>query len=154
MSKNIDVVFVGTANKKRKKFIKYLLNNHINVITYGDGWDNAAIYNEELVNIYNKSKIALNFIKERDNFSVRLYQVMSTGCFMLSEHSTAIDNNFKKELHLETFMNKKECLEKIKKYLSDTHSRDFIRKTGMKFVCKNYNWENILKKYFIHYAQK
>ena len=44
-------------------------------------------------------------------------------------------------------MNKKECLEKIKKYLSE-HFKRFYKKTRMKFVAK-ITIGNILKKYFI-----
>ncbi|MCF8418512.1 MAG: glycosyltransferase [Melioribacteraceae bacterium] len=57
-----DVSFVGGYSAYRKWVIKYLAKAGIKVHTFGRGWDTdkSWITNEEMVNIFNQSRINLN----------------------------------------------------------------------------------------------
>src|ERR1051326_653044 len=60
--KNVDVSFVGNLkHADRMQYIDYLKSHGINVQTFGIGSDNGFISFEEMVGVFNTSKINLNF---------------------------------------------------------------------------------------------
>ena len=144
--KEFDVLFIGSRVPKRKKYVDFLLKNNINIVCYGKGWDNEPIYLEELVNKYRKSKIILNFHKEDTGFSIRVFQVIATGSFLLSEYCSDLEKIFKKEIHIDWFKNPEECLKLIKYYLNNGEIREKIAQQAYEFVSENYTWEKIMEK--------
>jgi len=149
-----DVVFVGSKDEhKREQYIDYLKKNRIKVTCFGKGWENKSVYQEQLVDIYRKSRVVLNFCREGKGFSIRVFQVMGTGTFMLSEYCSDIDVFFRRGEHLDFFETKEEMLLKIKKYLKDENQREEIAQNGCRLVHSDYSWtkkmkdiDNILKK--------
>ena len=146
LKKEIDIIFIGTATPKRKDAIKFLEKNHIKVICFGNGWKNKPIYLDELVEKYQKSKIILNFTRGNVGFSIRNFQAIGTGSFLLSEYCLDLENLFKKGEHLDWFKTKEELLSKIKFYLNNDKKREEIAKMGYYFVLENYTWEKRMSK--------
>ncbi|MFW6311192.1 MAG: glycosyltransferase family protein, partial [Nanoarchaeota archaeon] len=101
--KEIDIIFVGTKSPKREFYINYLKKNGIYVKCYGDGWHNQSIYLEDLVEKYRKSKIILNFTRRKIGFSIRVFQALGTGSFVLSEYCRDLEKIFNKREHLDWF---------------------------------------------------
>lgn len=60
IKKQYDVSFVGGYHPHRDWIIKRLKRAGINVITFGYGWPNGKLEFDEVVNIFNESKINLN----------------------------------------------------------------------------------------------
>lgn len=58
--KDIDVSFVGRANPWRKFVVKELLRKGIEVECYGFEWENGRVTQEEMIDVFNRSKINLN----------------------------------------------------------------------------------------------
>jgi len=143
-NKEIDVLFVGAKTLKRKKYVDYLLKNGVNIVCYGKGWNNKSIFLEELVDKYRKSKIILNFHKEDSGFSIRVFQVIATGSFLLSEYCSDLERIFEKAVHLDWFNNAEECLKLIKFYLENEETREKIRKEGYRLVSQKYSWEKVM----------
>ena len=143
-NKEIDVLFVGAKTPKREKYVEYLLKNNINIVCYGKKWNNKAIYLEELVDKYRKSKIILNFHKGDTGFSIRVFQVIATGSFLLSEYCSDLERIFQKGVHLDWFNNSEESLDLIKFYLNNEDKRELIGKEGYKLISNKYTWEKIM----------
>jgi len=61
ISPEMDVSFVGQAHSNRKKFIEVLKRSGISVECWGRGWHNGRLSQEEMIALYSKSKINLNF---------------------------------------------------------------------------------------------
>jgi len=59
--KKYDVTFVGQRHSNRKSYVNYLLSNNIRVNCWGRGWENGRVTFEEMVKIFQSSKINLNF---------------------------------------------------------------------------------------------
>ena len=55
-----DVSFIGGSSAWRQFVIEKLREMHISVACFGAGWENGRIGAEQMVNIYNQSKIVLN----------------------------------------------------------------------------------------------
>jgi len=146
MSKKIGVIFVGTATSKRKNAIKFLEKNNIEVLSFGNGWKNPPIYLDELVDNYQKSKIILNFTREKVGFSIRNFQVLGTGSFLLSEYCLDLEKLFKKGEHLDWFKSDNELVYLINYYLENDEIREKIAFEGNKYARENFSWEKVMKK--------
>ena len=147
--KDIDVLFIGTKFKYRNEIITYLENNDISVVKKGLGWNKQPIFGNELIKTMARSKIILNFTRDKLSFSVRVYQVLCTGNFLLSSKSYELNNTFNKKQHFDDFDSKEDCLSKVSFYLNNPQKIKKIAKNGMNYVNRNFNSSKIIKKYFI-----
>lgn len=112
LPKIYDIVFVGTKSKKRLRYINALKKESISVSCFGEGWENSPVYQEKLADIYRKSRIVLNFCRPGAGFSIRAFQVMGAGAFLLSEYCTDLDNYFVPCKHMDYFKTEGEMLQK------------------------------------------
>jgi spore maturation protein CgeB len=145
-NKKIDVIFVGTIDSLREKYISYLRKHDINVLCHGAGWENKPIYLKKLVKKYRTSKIILNFPKKDSGFSDRVFHALGTGSFLLSKYCSDLKRLFKKRVHLEWFNSPEECLELVKYYLHHNIDREKIAKEGYNFALKHFTWNNTVEK--------
>lgn len=56
-----DVTFIGKAHGIRRQLIHFLKEAGINIKTWGDGWESGRISQNEMVRVFNQSRINLNF---------------------------------------------------------------------------------------------
>lgn len=133
IKKTIDVSFVGAMHKAdRKEYIDFLIQNGIKVEYFGHGSENKYISEEDMVHIFNQSKINLNFTKigfyesiyESNPLIARVRQnkgrpleIGLTKSFCLTEEAPSIHRIFDVPHELDTFQDKNELLEKIRYYL-------------------------------------
>ncbi len=139
-----DVVFIGTRTNTRSKYIEFLKNKGINIMCYGIGFENGILYNEDLNQLYQKTKIALNFSRDKDSFSIRVYQIMASGCLVISTISDELKDIFVKGVHFDDFASPDDCYKKIIFYLSDNISREKISKKALNKVSTEFSWEKAL----------
>ena len=147
--KTIDVLFVGSKFNKRNKVIKHLLQNGVKIVTYGLGWKNSEIYGQNLLNLFNKSKIVLNFTRDEISYSLRVYQVMASNSFLLSSFSKELINTFILKEHFDYFNDEHDCLNKIKYYLGNEKLRNKIAFNTMNFVNYRFNHKDIIKNFIL-----
>jgi glycosyltransferase involved in cell wall biosynthesis len=144
-AKVYDVVFVGTKTTKRLRYIKTLRKAEINVVCFGQGWENAPVYQQKLADIYSKSRIVLNFCRQGTGFSIRVFQVMGTGAFLLSEYCSDLECFFKAGEHMDWFQDDAELVDKAVYYLKNAFERQQIAAQGSDYVNKNYSWKKIME---------
>ena len=145
-SKVYDVVFVGAKTAKRSRYVDALGKTGNPVVCFGDGWENAPVYREKLADVYRKSRIVLNFCRPGTGFSIRVFQVMGTGSFLLSEYCRDFENFFRAGCHMDWFKDKDELAEKTRHYLENESERRKIALQGSVYVHNNYTWKNIMEK--------
>lgn len=151
LDKDIDIAFIGNYNERRDRFISNI-REHFKVSIFGANWNSnhpdnhSSIYGNEFIEICSRSKIMLNFpsFEGQSGFSVRIFNVMASGTFILSESLKDLFLPFKIGKHLDTFSDEKECLEKIDYYLNHNKIRETIAKTGREHVLKHYLWKNTI----------
>jgi len=70
LPKIYDISFVGTAHGRRKKIIERIKKKKkdFNLKCWGKGWDNGRVSFQEMIRIFNQSKINLNFTKSSGVF--------------------------------------------------------------------------------------
>ena len=67
--RDIDVSFVGQRNSGRERVINFLKKAGINVLVRGLGWPDGRVSQEEMINIFSRSKINLNINDQPSIFS-------------------------------------------------------------------------------------
>jgi len=156
----IDVSFVGRLDRVgRKEYIGHLKRNGINVAVYGFGTELGPVNQSQMVEIFNKSKINLNFsglsnifnnrIESRlTQFKGRYIEVALTNSFALNEFVSDAGRYFEIGNEIDIFNNKQELLEKIKFYLGNEAERKRITKNGYARALRDYDskavWNKLL----------
>ncbi len=156
ITKDIDVSFVGTIRTgERKESVNFLNKNGIEVDVYGIGSKNGKISFEEMVKVFNQTKINLcfnkivlekgteNSIMDRIlHIKARNYEVPLSGSFLLTEYVKGLENIYEIGKEIEVFYDEKDMLEKIKFYLKNDDKREEIALNGYKKAISKYTLRN------------
>jgi len=147
-----DVSFVGNNAWKRDVFVKKFKNLGIEVATFGRGWDSGHIPFDQMLNIFNSSKINLNFSQvgpeSTKQLKGRIFEIAMCGGFVLTEYVPEIERFFKLNREIVCFESVQEAVNKIKYYLANNHERQAIAQAGRERAQRNYSWSNTLPHVF------
>lgn len=138
-----DVVFLGHyENDKRTEYIRYVVDNGIELGVSGHAYHSYGIsnpklkklecygshYNEEL----NLTKIALVFLStlNEDTYTRRCFEIPATKTMMLSEYTDDLASLYEEDKEIVFFRSKEELVEKIRYYLSHDEEREKIAIAG------------------------
>jgi spore maturation protein CgeB len=155
VEKSIDVSFVGAiANKRhRKEYVDYIIENGIGIEVFGSDSRHEQISLEKMVEIFNKTKINLNFtgmsirnpLKKLPNIDLRIRQmkgknaeVALCGSFVLSEYAIGTEEVFDINKEIVVFHNKEDMVEKIRYYLEHGDERESIARRGYIRALRDY----------------
>lgn len=138
IEKNIDVLFFGDINNYRKGYVDYIKNSGIKLKCVSMK-DEESRKHEDLVKLINEAKIVINFCrseflknkyigsrthKNYYQFKGRLYQTGLCGTACITEYSPAHKIIFN-ENELINFKSKEECVDILRKILSDKKNLEF-----------------------------
>jgi hypothetical protein len=159
--RNIDVSFVGWMDKAdRKEYIDYLLKHNINVEIFGVGTTGGEVSLKKMIDIFNRSKINLNFTKagfsgdviENNWLNIRKRQnkgrpieISLTNSFCLSEYAPSIKYVFEEGKEIVTFYSKEDLLSKIHFFLQNKKERERIAANAYKKALKYYESDVYIK---------
>ncbi len=148
-----DVGFVGADYGIRRTYIEYLRKNGICVYTKGDGWEEGFATGEEMIDIFNQSKIVLGFSTVGSNDDIfilkgRDFEVPLTGSFYMTGHHEELKEYFKLGEDIETYLSKEDLLQKVHYYLEHEDKREKIALSGYTKCLKNYTAKKSYEKVF------
>lgn len=164
-----DTSFVGVPHSNRRAIMKFLKNNDIHVTTFGTGWDvnlfhkllvklkminkdefedivnRTRVSFEEMVNIFNESKININLslsskIGFEDQIKGRNFEVPACGGFLLSNYADNLEDYFEIGKEIVCFKDKYDLVKKIKHYLHNDEERLEITKRGYDRIISNHTY--------------
>jgi len=145
-----DVVFVGSWTQRRQDIIEELTDYPISI--YGHKWlrknilnskirkmvKSDSIWGKELVQLYNKTKIAINISQwntlNLSGLNLRVFDIPACGTFLITEYSDSIREYFKPGEEIETFQTTPELKDKLSYYLKNDNERERIASNGYKKV--------------------
>lgn len=147
-----DVSFVGRNISNRAIFIKKIINENINVHTFGEGW-NGIISFDEVINVINSSKINLNFSgsymsAEIKQIKGRNFEIPMCGGFCLTEYIPGIEEFYKIDKEIVCFNSIEEAIHKIKYYLNNEDERKAIAQAGWERAQREHTWEKRMSDIF------
>ena len=134
-----DVVFIGSAELDRLKYMNAMAASGIVINIYGVGWEkkefkeymhrNLIIHHQELrghsySDALSCSKISLCFLRKinRDLQTARTVEIPACGGFMLAERTCEHQSMFQEGVEAEYFENVDELIKKTKHYLEDKNN--------------------------------
>ncbi len=149
--RDIDVSFVGSNYGMRKVYIDALQKSGINIKVYGPGFENGKVTADEIIEIYNRSKIILGisqvgYQSKHRNLKTRDFDAISSGALYISNSCDEFDAFFTPGYHYIKFVDIDDLIQKIKFFLDQSQIRNTIAANSQKFGFENYLWRNNLKK--------
>lgn len=190
LNREYDVTFVGQNYLSRQDYMEYLYRNGIDVHAWGPNWENALmpskrgmvnrvksklglnkqvlpktnvngpLSDEELINMYSRSKISLNFSevvvsdKNYDSGAIkrhirlRDFEAPMSGAFYITGYQDELKEYYEIDKEIVCYDTKEELLEKIRYYLKHPDEAEAIRIAGHKRALKDHTWENRFKELF------
>lgn len=174
MEKKYDVSFVGGYSPLRKWVIDKLVKEKINVKVFGRGWDNKIkwITQEEIVEVFNQSKINLNLSnsiykdwkflawaakspknikqllllkKNKEQIKGRHYEINGCGGFQLSYFVPGLNLAYEIDKEIAVYEDVKFISDEIKFFLKDDEFRSSIAENGYKRSIQDHSAQNYLK---------
>lgn len=139
-----EIVFVGGRNERRQRFVDPLLDLPIEL--YGKwhhknrfNWRLRArvkakgIWGEELVRLYNTSKIVLNISgwdPIHSGLNLRVFDTPATGAFFMTDYSPELDEYYDVGREIVCFREVDELRDKLSYYLRHDAERERIAQQG------------------------
>ncbi|MFQ5736838.1 MAG: glycosyltransferase [Thermodesulfobacteriota bacterium] len=154
--KDIDVSFVGDVAHKleRMEYIDFAEGNGVPVDVFGTGSKGGQVSLERMVEIFNRTKVNLNFtrislknaIRKEPQINLRLRQIKGRiaeialcGGFVLTEYVPGIEEVFEPGTEVVTFDSRKEFIERLKYYLAHDAQREEIARRGHERALRDYD---------------
>lgn len=190
LSRKYDVTFVGQNYLSRQDYVEYLYRNGIDVHVWGPKWERilmpskrgiinrvksklglnksvlldtpvcGPLSDEELIKMYSRSKISLNFsevvVLDKDydtgaikrHIRLRDFEAPMSGAFYITGYQDELKEYYEIDNEIVCYDTKEELLEKIRYYLKHPDEAETIRKAGHNKALKDHTWENRFKDLF------
>jgi len=135
--KEYDVAFIGFINSRNRVDALDALFKAVPNFYFGQRRF------EEAADIYRRSKIVFN-ISMRKELNMRVFEVMATGSMLLTDDIPMIHQFFKDGVHMVTYKDEKDMIEKAKYYIEHDEERQKIAEAGMKEVLAHHTIDHRL----------
>lgn len=134
-----------------EKSLDYIMQNNllddINMDIYRNCYRGFLRDESELSFVYKSSKINLNItIQGINNINYRVYEVLASGGFLLTDNMEDIFKNFEVGKELEVYYNNYDLFDKISFYLKNDYIREKIAIKGYQKIKSNHSFNNIALK--------
>jgi spore maturation protein CgeB len=149
---DMEATFVGQNYSNRWELVPKLKKKGVGIQCFGDGWLNGWISFEKMVEVYNRSKINLNFsgsaLGPTKQVKARVFDILSCGGFLLTEHAPGLERYYRKGKEIETFHDIDEAVEIIGYYLDDEEARAQIAEAGYQRTMKEHTYQHRFRRLF------
>lgn len=116
-----------------------------NIVNHG-----VVTYEEQMPQVFNKTKINLNFTLRsiKSGIPLRALDIMGAGGFLLSNYQNELAQNFENGVEMVCFDGKDDLIEKVRYYLENDNERENIALKGYEKVKREYSYEVLLGNIF------
>jgi len=151
-----DVTFVGQPHGNRRRVIESIRRAGFEVQVWGYGWENGKVSHEEMVRVFNQSRINLNLSnasrrrdvlipwrrKNRQQIKGRNFEVPGCGGFLLSGQVAELENYYDIGREVVCFKNTQDLFAKIYYYLKHDDERQIIAQSGYQRTLREHTYEH------------
>jgi len=160
-----DVTFVGLPHGDRRDTVKAIRKADIDIKCWGNGWELGSISQDEMMNVFNQSKVNLNLsnvsVKKggiigklgtlfggdggaapvrTDQIKGRNFEVPGCGGFLLTQKVENLGDYYVEGKEIATFTDQKDLVEKVMYYLSHEEERAAIARAGYERTIKEHTY--------------
>lgn len=102
----------------------------------GVSYRGRAAHGDELTKIYSAARVQIDIgrIYQSDIITMRVFDVLACGGFLLAEHSEALEACFEVGVELESWRSPEELEQKVAYYLENPNERERIARRGLAAV--------------------
>ncbi len=167
-----DISFIGSISSYRKWLIGKLLERGIKVECFGHGWKNGKVSFEDMIKIFNTSKINLNisnsasydiryvfssvkslkeFIrseKKVDQIKARNFEIPAFGGFQLTNYALSLEDYFEIGNEVSIYISFEDLLSQIEYFLENELQRKEIMINGYKRSIEEHTYYQRLRNAF------
>jgi spore maturation protein CgeB len=157
-----DVTFVGQPHSRRLEAVQALRDAGISVQTWGRGWEQGRVSQDEMIRIFGRSKINLNFsdasrqpgwkgrlgLTFPKQVKARLLEVPACGGFLLTGDAPLLRDYYEPGRDVGVFHSTKELVEKVRYYLSHEEERAAIAKSGYERTMREHTYPHRFEEIF------
>lgn len=157
-ARRTDVSFVGQPHGNRRSWIKYLNRCGIEVEAYGNGWKNGRISQEEMIRLFNGSRINLNLSNSSFNIHTifggkeqikgRNFEIPGCGGFLMTNHVAHLERYYEIGKEIVCFSGKRDLADKISFYLTHDYERESIALAGYERTIREHTYEKRFRQLF------
>jgi spore maturation protein CgeB len=158
VEKAYPVSFVGQPHGNRRRLIRYLARNRIDVAAFGNGWDRGRVSQEDMIRIFNASLINLNLsnsswnirtiFRNQQQIKGRNFEIPGCGGFLLTNYVQNLGEYFSLDNEVVCFSGKQDMLEKIRYYLTHDEERERIARAGYERTRREHTYTRRFKELF------
>lgn len=170
--KKYDVTFVGGWHPYREWLIKRLRKGGIDVQTAGYQWPCGMVSHEQMVTLFNESRINLNMTnsttwdarylisspralsnrlrspKTIEQLKARHFEINGCGAFQLSYYVEGLETYYEISKEIAIYVDPDDLLAKVKLYLADDELRESIALAGYKRTLSEHTFADRFEKVF------
>jgi len=160
-----DVTFIGQPHGTRRKTIAKLRAAGIDVKTWGHGWDNGRLSQQEMIEVFNQSRINLNLSNASTRgdwkrwspwhrsqtppqIKGRNFEIPGCGAFLLTGTAENLDEYYSSDRDVSVFDCDESLLGKIKFYLKEDAQRTQIANAGYERTLAEHTYEKRFEEIF------
>jgi spore maturation protein CgeB len=155
-----DVTFVGQPHSYRRRLIERLRRDGISVETWGQGWERGKAEQDEMTEIFSRSRINLNFSGStvptrwgpvRRNIRQvkgRVFEVPACGGLLLTENAPDLDRFFRVGDEIVVFDGYRDLRRRIEALLADEPARAAIAERGMRRTLADHTYARRFEEIF------
>jgi spore maturation protein CgeB len=130
----LDVTFVGQPHSDRRRLVERLAAAGTDVTCWGQGWSGGRLTLDEMVSVFSRSRINLNFSKasagKARQLKARPFEIAACGGFVLTENAPGLDRYFRPGEEIGTFQNGRDLVRQVERFLDDEELRASIARRG------------------------
>jgi spore maturation protein CgeB len=155
-----DVSFVGQPHGDRRDVVEFLRRNGVDVRTWGAGWEAGRVTQEELVHVFNRSRINLNLANASSRSRLRPwkrweqqikgrnFEIPACGGFQLSGTADDLASYLEPDREISLFADRRQLLAKIRLYLDDVNARKRMAQAAHRRVLAEHTWAHRFEEIF------
>jgi spore maturation protein CgeB len=140
---DLGVTFVGGAHADRRRRIDELSRAGIAVQCFGQGWPSGAVSTEEMLDIFNRSLVSLNFSNATGGrqLKARTFEVPGAGGFLLSEYAPGLEAFYRENDEMLVWRTSADLIEKIEWILARPAERDRMAQAACERTRREHTYE-------------
>lgn len=164
--KKYDVSFVGAWHPYREWLIQYLRKAGFTVHALGYRWPGGMVPHEQMVALFNESRINLNMSnsaswdtryllsspralinrirspKTVEQLKARHFEINGCGAFQLSYYVEGLERHYEIGAEIGVYLDPDDLVQKVKFYLADEALREAVAEAGYLRTMKDHTFKN------------
>jgi len=149
IDKTHDVVFIGTRNEERDKYLKAIIEVGYSIMAYGNGYVGGEVEGINFCRACSSGKILLAVNNEHttnEYFSDRVLRYGACGGFVLHSYSPNMEKYFIPNVDLAYFEDVPTLLASIQACINNDDMRNNMALSLRNKVLANYTWDTVVDK--------